>query len=222
MCHLEHLSHCRPWCVGGWWKRPSISRLCHAPSCVTSTYASCHGTNGTPSSVPSKTTHAARPKPSSAWRAHRTVVHSMACVCSKPPLNLADMQHIEPSALPGALRGYHDPGGHTCLPLLPVPVAPSHQTGPKNRLVTGAAITDGTPYAFSRCVIKPLSGTMGWPPSASHIVICRAVHRSPTAASFRTDGNHLWAQFVPPASARRHTTPSDQGSLRRHAPAARC
>src|SRR4030095_11056633 len=36
-------------------------------------------------SVPSKTTNAARTKPSSAWSAHRTVVHAIACLCSEPP-----------------------------------------------------------------------------------------------------------------------------------------
>jgi hypothetical protein len=56
-------------------------------------------------SVLSKTTNAARPKPSSSWSAHRTVVHSMSCLCSKPPMNLVDIQQIEKSAFPGALLG---------------------------------------------------------------------------------------------------------------------
>ena len=44
-----------------------------------------------------------------------TVVYSMSCLCSKPPMNLVDIQQGEQSAFPGALRGYHYPQDtHVC------------------------------------------------------------------------------------------------------------
>ena len=47
---------------------------------------------------------------------NRDTLNSMACLYSKPPLNLGDMQQSEQSALPGALRGYHypAPNQHSC------------------------------------------------------------------------------------------------------------